>query len=276
MMTAHDLLADAYRELARLATPELDSEVLLAHVLKKPRAYLLSHPEKMLDDDESRAFGELVARRARHEPIAYITRHKEFYGRDFYVDKRVHIPRPATEDVIGAVARELPRDFGGAIADIGTGSGCIAVTLALEFPKTRVFGTDISTDALAVAQQNAHALGASERITFLNGSLGEPLTTPVDVLVANLPYGWRTGWTRDREVFFQPNISYISGRDGLAAISTLAKQLPRLLAKNGRAYLEFDPRQTEAIKKLATQSGYAATIIKDIAGFDRIARLAAS
>jgi len=275
-MTAHDLLADAYRELARLATPELDSEVLLAHVLKKPRAYLLSHPEKMLDDDESRAFGELVARRARHEPIAYITRHKEFYGRDFYVDKRVHIPRPATEDVIGAVARELPRDFGGAIADIGTGSGCIAVTLALEFPKTRVFGTDISTDALAVAQQNAHALGASERITFLNGSLGEPLTTPVDVLVANLPYGWRTGWTRDREVFFQPNISYISGRDGLAAISTLAKQLPRLLAKNGRAYLEFDPRQTEAIKKLATQSGYAATIIKDIAGFDRIARLAAS
>ncbi len=292
-------LSDARKTLSHLETPGLDSEVLLAHVLGCGRERVLMHPEEVLHDAGSRAFVALVARRAEHEPVAYLTGRKEFYGRQFYVDRRVHIPRPATEDVVDAVKRELSRDFEGTLADIGTGSGCIAVTLALEFPKTRVVATDISEDALAVARQNAEhqgrieatpPLGASrplmERITFLHGSLGEPITVPVDVLVANLPYGWKDGWTRDREVFFQPEISYWGGADpsgilgtgssGLGAIAALIRQLPKLLSEHGRAFLEFDPRQTQAIKKLAGRAKYAATITRDTAGFERIVRLAAS
>ncbi|MBI2050839.1 MAG: peptide chain release factor N(5)-glutamine methyltransferase [Parcubacteria group bacterium] len=288
-MMIREALLGARQKLMHLEAPGLDSEVLLAHVLAKPREHALLHPEEVLDDEQAGEFGALIARRANHEPVAYLVRRKEFYGRNFYVDQRVHIPRPATEDLVDAVKRELPPDFGGTIADIGTGSGCIAVTLALEFPAARVFVTDMNEDALAVARQNAehHArieatppLGASlplmERITFLHGSLGEPLTTPVDVLVANLPYGWQDGWTRDAEVLFQPDTSYLSGNDGLRDISKLIQQLPRLLTKNGRAYLEFDPRQTAAIKKLAGRAGYAATITRDMAGFERIVRLAAS
>ena len=112
-----------------------------------------------------------------------------------------------------------------------------------------------------------------ERITFFNGSLGKPLSKPVDVIAANLPYGWNNGWTDDAEVFFQPEISYLSGNDGLCDISALIRQLPKMLANNGRAFLEFDPRQAETIKKLASEKGLPAAIIKDSAGFERILAL---
>ncbi|MBI2637060.1 MAG: peptide chain release factor N(5)-glutamine methyltransferase [Parcubacteria group bacterium] len=285
-MTVHLALGQAHKKLKTLKTPDLDSEVLLSHVLKKPREHILAHPEQNLTGAQAREFARLVTRRAAHEPVAYLTRHKEFYGRDFYIDNRVHIPRPATEDLIDAIKAELSGQFDGTLADIGTGSGCIAVTLALEFPRARIFATDISDDALAVAMQNAqhHAcikaappLGATrplvERITFFNGSLGEPLPEPVDIIAANLPYGWKDGWTDDAEVFFQPETSYLLGRDGLDAIRALMQQLPGILTKNGCAFLEFDPRQTEAIKKLAHEQGLSAGIIKDSAGFDRILAL---
>ncbi len=272
-MMASGALTGAREKLKHLETPDLDNEVLLSHVLKKPREHVLMHPEETLDEEHARAFDALIARRAEHEPIAYLTRHKEFYGRDFYVDERVHIPRSATEDLVDAVKRELPGQFDGTLADIGTGSGCIAVTLALEFPNASIIATDISKDALDVAKRNAHGHNVASRIAFRQGSLGEPMTKRVDVIAANLPYGWKDGWTDDREVFFQPEISYLSSPDGLGAISELIKQLPGLLNKNGRAYLEFDPRQGAAIKKLAREKHSAAVIIKDASGFDRILAL---
>ncbi|MEK7189175.1 MAG: HemK/PrmC family methyltransferase [Patescibacteria group bacterium] len=306
-MTIGEALADARAKLKRLETPDLDAEVLLAHVLKKPREFALTRPEQSLHDEQARAFDGLVARRAEREPVAYLIREKKFYGRRFYVDERVHIPKPSTEDLIDAIKRELPKQFDGVIADIGTGSGCIAVTLALEFPSARIIATDISDEALAVAEKNAEHHGRieaasppqatrplMERIAFLIGSLGEPLHEPVDIIAANLPYGWRKGWTDDEEVVFQPEISYLGGADsdhpltpslikegesggrdalGLDAIAALMRQLHALLNKNGRAFLEFDPRQTERIKKLAAQCGVRCAIIKDLSGFDRVVRL---
>ncbi|MDP3995424.1 MAG: HemK/PrmC family methyltransferase [bacterium] len=283
-MTVHSLLAGAYRNLAHLETPELDAEVLLGHVLAKPRAFLFAHPEHPITREQARDFEALAARRSTHAPIAYLTGTKEFYGRNFLVDSRVHIPKPATEDLIDAIKRDISEHFDGAFADIGTGSGCIAITLALEFPNASIIATDISDGALAVARTNANALGAASRITFLNRPGGGPFKNKVDIVAANLPYGWQGGWTRDAEVLFQPEISYLGGVDpsgilgtgssGLDAIAALIRQLPHMLAKNGRAYLEFDPRQTDAIKKLASENGYESVIIKDSAGFDRIAALA--
>ncbi|OJI06257.1 protein-(glutamine-N5) methyltransferase, release factor-specific [bacterium CG10_46_32] len=270
-MTIQELLCHAYKELAHLETPHLDAEIILAHVLKKPREYVLAHSEESLSDAEAHRCNSLIARRSNREPVAYLTNHKAFCGRDFYVDQRVHIPKPATEDMIDAIQREVPNDFTGTIADIGTGSGCIAVTLALQFPKAAIFATDISDDALAVAVQNAKQYDA--HITFLKGSLGEPLKKPMDIVAANLPYGWHNGWTDDAEVFFQPEISYISGSDGLSALYELIKKLPRMLSKSGRAYLEFDPRQMQTITEFLAKTNYTYTLLKDTAGFDRILRL---
>ncbi|MDP1709880.1 MAG: HemK/PrmC family methyltransferase, partial [Candidatus Komeilibacteria bacterium] len=229
MTLIRNLLQSGYNKLKHLKTALLDSEVLLSFVLQKPRAYILAHPEDEVPNDKVEQFNNLIARRAAHEPVAYLINQKEFYNQNFYVDKRVHIPRPSTEDLIDCIKKIIPPDFIGTIADIGTGSGCIAVTLALEYPRAKIIATDISDEALKVVRQNARDLGAN-KIEFLCGDLLSPLPGPIDVIVSNPPYGWpaRSGsaragepqdWSDDPEIFFQPKISYESGTDGLAAIS---------------------------------------------------------
>ncbi|MBU2576068.1 peptide chain release factor N(5)-glutamine methyltransferase [Patescibacteria group bacterium] len=242
----------------------LDSEIILAFILKKTREYLLTHPNHEISDKEESQFNAFMARRAKHEPVAYIINNKEFYTRDFYIDNRAHIPRPATEDMINAIKDKLPADFDGTIADIGTGSGCIAITLAHEFPNAKIIATDISQDALDVAQRNADTLEAAHRIKFVCGDLLEPFTEKADIIVANLPYGWKDNWTDDEEVFFQPKISYETSEHGLELINKLIADLPKHLAKKGQCFLEFDPREASKLSK-------AGEIIKDSAGLDRIA-----
>lgn len=294
MSTIRNLLEYGTDKLKTFETSHLDCEVLLSYVLQKPREYLLTHLDDIIKEEQDKQFHDLIARRAKYEPIAYLTKRKEFYGRNFYIDERVHIPRPSTEDMIDIIIRLLggcaeeaqktiPRDFSGSVADIGTGSGCIAVTLALEFPNAKIITTDISQDALSVARQNARALGA-DKIEFLRGDLLAPLPAPVDIIVSNPPYGWpkvvrsfsegRTkAWTNDEEVFFQPKISYESGTDGLDVIKRLLDQLPHYLKDNGQAFIEFDPRQAAQIKDLAKIAGFDCKIKKDTAGFDRLAHL---
>jgi len=241
-------------------------------------------------------FEELIARRAKHEPVAYLIKNKEFYGRNFYVDKRVHIPKPATEDLIDAVLRVIARSDAAipysepfTIADIGTGSGCIAITLALELQTAKIIATDISSDALDVARHNADILGASDRITFLKGNLLPPLTEKSDIIIANLPYGWHVSphllrgrlrggsseeiWTTDKEVFFQPRASYDGGHQGLELIRQLIFDLAHHLKDQGQCFIEFDPRQTEKITQLAKDNNFDISIKKDTSGFDRIAIL---
>lgn len=301
MSTIKELLHVSSDTLKHLETPLLDSEVLLSYVLKKPREFLHAHPEQAIDESSAAEFLNLTERRARHEPVAYLVKRKEFYGRNFYVDERVHIPRPATEDMVRVALDSVPRDFSGTIADIGTGSGCIATTLALELPNAHVIAMDISKDALAVAHYNAETHGlcrqsasartANEgrgfplsgrgtgrpkidtRLTLYTGDLLDPITEPVDIIVSNPPYGWGDGWSQDKEVFFQPKESYESGADGLAHIRELIKNIPEKLAPGGQVFIEFDPRQSEAIQKLASAPGRQHEIIKDAAGWNRILRL---
>ncbi len=271
MASIHNLLQTGFNQLQHLETPSLDVEVILSHILKKPREYILTHGEDEVSPEQEKQFNDLIAERAEHKPIAYLTRHKEFYGRDFYVDERVHIPRPSTEDLIDFIKKTVPLDFSGTMADIGTGSGCIAITLALKFPQAKIIAADISPDALAVAKQNAANLNA--KIDFYNGDLLAALPHSVDIVVSNPPYGWNNEWTKDKEVFFQPTISHQSGTEGLDDIKKIIKSLPDYLNPGGQAFIEFDPRQNEQIKKMAAESGFSCEIIKDLAGFDRIAHL---
>ena len=270
-MKIQELLQYGQNKLKHTKSPHLDAEVLLSYVINKPREYVLTHSDEDVPADKIKKFNDLITRRAKHEPVAYLINKKEFYGRDFHVDNRVHIPRPATEDIVDAIKNKLPADFSGTIADIGTGSGIIAITLALEFPRATIIATDISQDALKVAQQNTTRLNVAERITFLLGDLLDPLKSPVDIIVANLPYGWKGGWTDDREVFFQPKKSFDGGKNGLIYIKKLITDLPNHLNKDGQCFLEFDPRQKNAIIALLSKTNFKFNIIKDSENHNRIA-----
>jgi len=273
MSSIQKLLDNTYNKLKHLESPHLDSEVILSYIIDKPREYILTHSDEDIPADKTKQFDDLVARRAKNEPVAYLINNKEFYGRNFFVDSRVHIPRPATEDLINTIKDHVPEDFDGTIADIGTGSGCIAITLALEFPGARITATDISSDALEVAQRNADNLNVSDRVTLLKGDLISPVSVSTDIIVANLPYGWNENWTEDKEVLFQPKKCYNGGENGLEYIKKLINDLPNHLSKKGQCFLEYDPRQTNEIVDYLRKTNFKFKIMKDLAGYDRVIHL---
>jgi release factor glutamine methyltransferase len=282
-------------------TPKLDASVLLAHLLQVPRTILIAYPEREIAPDVAARYAEWIARRADGEPVAYLTGHKEFMGLDFTVDRRVLVPRPETELVVEAALNAVSERFGnlddndatpeaggsGAspvpqergpvpdllAADIGTGSGAIAVTLArLEQRIGRVYAVDISPDALAVARHNGDRLHVSDRITWLQGDLLDPLPVPVDLIVANLPY------VSDAADDIQPNVAKhephiaLFGADGgLGHIQRLLDQAPAKLRPNGTIVLEFGYQQRDPIAAIAARVFPAAQLRfgQDYAGWDR-------
>lgn len=180
-------------------SPLLDAVVLLAFAINRPREFLYAHPEYEMRDKEIARYEEFVCRRAAREPVAYITNKKEFYCLDFFVDKRVLIPRPETEKIVKNALAILDRSKGPSmVIDVGTGSGCVIVSTVKNSGSFHKFmATDISNNALTVAQKNANAQGVLNQITFLHGNLIEPiLNTPSHtrddfdtiVIAANLPY----------------------------------------------------------------------------------------
>jgi release factor glutamine methyltransferase len=208
-------------------------------------------------------FQKLIARRAAGEPIAYLTGEREFYGRRFEVTPAVLIPRPETELVVEEALRLLT-SFAGAgssrpdspqspqIADIGTGSGCLAITLALERPDARVIATDISAAALAVARQNAARLGAGGRITFIEGSLLDGAVGPFDVIVSNPPYvaeADRASLPRE-VVEHEPGTALFGGSDGLDVIRALLPAAAAALKPRGWLVIEIGQGQSEAVHSL--------------------------
>ncbi len=180
--------ADSLRA-AGSPSARLDAEVLLAEALHISRGQLYARLRDPWPPDLLEPFGELLRRRLAGEPVAYIVGHKDFYGLDLLVDRRVLIPRPETEELVGAVLAALPDDATGPVADIGTGSGAVALALAKHRPNLRVYACDLSADALEVAAANAAAHGLGDgRVRLLLGDLGAPLPEPVVGIVANLPY----------------------------------------------------------------------------------------
>ncbi|MGO8947623.1 MAG: peptide chain release factor N(5)-glutamine methyltransferase [Ktedonobacterales bacterium] len=266
------------RQAGVLDTPELDAQVLLSHVTGAPRATLLAFPERPLTPQQAESYAELVALRAAHTPVAYLTGHREFMGLDLLVDPRVLIPRPETELLVEAALSQIGvRLAKGAmpiVADIGTGSGAIALSVLTYEPRLPyIYATDVSADALALARENAQRLGVSGRVIFLESDLLATLPEPLDVLLANLPYvASRDNWSLPNDVRqYEPELALYGEDDGLGHLRRLFQQAPAHLPPGATLILEYGYDQREAVEALARETfpGCRLQSGRDLAGWDR-------
>jgi release factor glutamine methyltransferase len=248
------------------SSARLDAELLIAHALGLRRIDLYLQFDRQIEEPDLAAIRQLVRRRGRGEPIAYISGAREFFSRSFEVGPDVLVPRPETETLVGAVLDGARDRENLVIADLGTGSGCIAVTLAAELPHARIIATDVSGAALEVARRNAVRHGVDERVTFAQGVWGGALETPVDVVVSNPPYVTvEEMQLLPRDVAdFEPAIALAAGEDGLESYRSLLTSLPGKLCDNATIALEVDPRRADAVVQLV-MAGYpsATTRIAD-------------
>ncbi len=232
----------------------LEAEVLLRHVLKYDRARFYASLREQLSGEKLEIVKSLLNRRTRGEPLAYITQHKEFYGLDFCVTPTVLIPRQETELLVEeALKFAVERGDGNiTIADIGTGSGAIAVSLAANLSQAKVYATDCSREALEVADLNRRKHRVANRITLLEGDLLDPLPLPVDLIVSNPPYissDLLPGLAP--EVRREPRLALDGGKEGLEVINRLLKQAPAKLNAGGSILVEISPEQLNAVRDLA-------------------------
>jgi release factor glutamine methyltransferase len=223
---------------ARAPSPSLDALTLLMWLLGLPHGVILATPERPLAPDVAARYASWLARRAEGEPVAYITGHKAFMGLDLLVDRRVLLVRASSQALVEAaleIARVRPGAEALLAADVGAGSGAMALALAALEPRfAMVYGTDSSTDALAVARQNGERCRLQQRITWLEGDVLEPLQEPVDVIVANLPFIPEEQARRAPGVArYEPAVAFFSGRDGLDLIRRLVAQTPAKLRQGG-------------------------------------------
>lgn len=252
-----DWLREATARLSAVGIEEarLDAELLLAHSLGLTRSVLLAHPERPLSRADLEALSALLHRRTAREPLPYLTGQREFFGLNFAVDPRVLIPRPETELLVEralALASDRTSPSPLLLADIGTGSGCIAVALAAHLPRATIYASDVSADALAVAQGNAARHGVASRIRFYQGDLLSALPEPVQIIVANLPYISEREWpTLPPEVRWEPRVALDGGPDGLDLVRRLLAQAPSYLAADGALLLEIGTGQGKTAVHLA-------------------------
>jgi release factor glutamine methyltransferase len=258
-------------------TGALDASRLLEHVTGRDRAGLLMAADVPLDAATSGRFEQFVARRERGEPVAYIVGDAGFYGRTFVVDERVLVPRPESEHVVEAVIDDLRarRKMAGIVADVGTGSGALGITLACELPQLAVYATDISSDALSVARRNAARHGVFNRCTFLRGDLLAPLVRfgeRVDAVVANLPYIPAGDVPlAPNPAGFEPRIALDGGPDGLDLYRRLLDQLESVAAADAAIFLEAAPGTIEPLAELV-EAAFPAAFIEigeDYSGLER-------
>lgn len=259
------------------ASPRLDAEVLLAHVLQIDRVGLYLAHDRPLDGDERARYRRSIERRRLGEPVAYITGTREFYALAFAVDARVLVPRPETELLVEEAIRLVgPAREAGRVLDVGTGSGAIVVAILHECPALRGDATDVSADALAVAEANAARHGVGDRLRLLAGTLDEPVAAdaPYDLVVANLPYipsaeiAGLPASVKD----FEPHGALDGGPDGLALVRRLVARAPALLAPGACLLLEVGMGQasTVAADAEALPELEPARIVPDHAGIDRV------
>lgn len=250
----------------------LEARVLAAHALGVARAWLIAHDRDILTPVQVQAVEHLVARRAAGEPVAYILGEREFHGRLFRVTPEVLIPRPETELLVEAALDRLPADRPVHVLDLGTGSGCIALSLALERPLARVTAVDASPAALALARDNAARLGALG-VAFLDGDWYAPLgVKKFDMIVSNPPYVAAGDAHLARgDVRFEPATALAAGADGLDALRAVIAGAPPHLGADGWLLLEHGYDQEAAVRALLARAGFRQILcLADAAGLPRV------
>lgn len=277
MPTLGGLVREATATLAAadIEQPRAEARWLLCRVFGISESALLLHADDGADPDGAERYRQAVSRRAAHEPFAYIVGEREFYGRPFLVDHRVLVPRPESEILIEEALRvladcETRRPL---VVDVGTGSGVLACTLALEAPQAQVLACDVSADALAVAAANRERLNLAGRLQLVRGSLLTWLGRPADLIVANLPYlpDGRLPDLMPEVRDWEPGLALFAGPAGLDLISALLAHAQRTVRPGGTILLELDPEQIEAAWALLPAA--RARVIQDLAGLDRVLRL---
>ena len=251
----------------------LDTELLLGHVLRRSRESLLAWPEQQIGDDDFDCFQALMQRRRQHEPVAYITGSQAFWDVDLEVTPDVLIPRPETELLVEK-ALEIVSDRArpGSLADLGTGSGAIAIALARELPEAEISATDRSGDALAVARRNAQRCGTTS-IRFLQGSWCDPLRPESqDIIVTNPPYiACDDPHLDSNELAFEPRLALVSGAQGFADIQLVIAQSATRLKQDGWLLLEHGFCQAEQTRTEMLAAGFTNVAShRDLAGLERV------
>ncbi len=260
-----------------IESPRLEAELLLGAVLGLDRIKLITESMRPLAPAELTSFKELITRRRRNEPTAYLLGKREFYGRMFAVGPGVLIPRPDTEALVEtALGRTADRSMSGRALDLCTGSGCVAITFARERPTWQVTGTDLSPDALAIAQQNALRLGAIWNMRWLGGDLFAPLGEAervFDLITANPPYipaaevETLAPTVRD----FEPRLALDGGPDGLVLMRRLVAEAPRHLAPGGVLAVEIMAGTSDDVRALFAGAGLVdLEVARDYGGHDRV------
>lgn len=251
----------------------LDAEILLAHVLEQNREYLLVQPVNPLSRTQLKKYRTLLKKRQGHEPIAYLIKCREFYGRRFLVSPSVLIPRPESEFLVDQALyhfRRKKRKL--VIAEIGTGSGAIAVSLALALPSTTIYATDISADAISVARKNASYHRVAGKIFFRRGSLLKPLQgVYCDAIVANLPYLTSSACNQP-DLAFEPRLALDGGPAGLDYLQELFQEIAKMKTLPEIIVLEHGPKQAISLQQLALKylPAYQTKEIKDYSKQERV------
>lgn len=268
-MIITQILTSATQELSSISdTPHLDAETLLTHILQQSRAYLIAHGERHLTQDEQNHFQLCLARRQQGEPIAYILGHKEFWSLDLQVTPATLVPRPETELLVELVLQQFNKPIL-RVADLGTGSGAIALALAHERPTWEVYATDQSQSALQIAVQNAKRL-AINNVQFCLGDWCAALPPSYfDVIVSNPPYLAPNEVTN--ELAFEPLPALVSGQDGMCAIRQIILQAKSYLSAGSCLFLEHGYTQSIEIRRLFEVEGYIEVrSYRDIVGIERV------
>ena len=252
----------------------LESELLLRHTLNISRIQLYQDLDHELSPEQEQTFWNLIKRRLSHEPTAYITKHREFYGLDFYVDPHVLIPRQESELLVEMALSLAQAHRVTIIAEIGTGCGVIAICLALNLPQTKIYATDIYAPALEVALINCRKHNVVNRIHLLQGDMLDPLPEPVDLILANLPYVKKAELPRS-SAKFEPLLALNGGPDGLQKIRQLCRQVNDKLNPTGYLLLEIGQGQGRAVTSLLRNLFPHARIevVPDFVGIDRVVSL---
>jgi release factor glutamine methyltransferase len=270
-MTVRQHLKSARDKLAELSSGRLEAEVLLAHCLGSPRSLLYADPDLEVPNQRSELFQQLVERRLSGEPVAYLTGSREFWSLSLKVTPDVLIPRPETELLVELALKRIPRDGRWRIADLGTGSGAVALALASERRGCSVFGTDTSQAAIDLAGENAQRL-AIENVSFTLGSWCKPLTGRFNLIISNPPYVARNDPHLSKgDCRFEPLRALSPGEDSLAALRSIAGESMGHLAPGGWLMLEHGPDQGEAVREILREREYMDIFTeRDLLGHERV------
>jgi len=256
----------------KIPNPQLDGEILLSSSIKRDKKHIILNPKEFLNIEESKKFNNLIERRKNGEPIAYLINKKEFWKDEFFVNKDVLIPRPDTELIIEQVLKIYAKDSQLQVLDIGTGSGCILLSILKE--RTNFYGTgiDISKKSINVSKFNAKQLNLTNRVKFFHSSVDNFKIGKYDIVVSNPPYieSLSLKYLEKDVVNFEPKLALNGGLDGFSKIRKVINKSKNLIKKNGKFILEIGFNQKNKVKRILKEEGfYVNKAIKDYGNNDR-------